>query len=264
MRGRPTQIVPRTKRERAVNLGTPETAVDGSTPVGLVDWAADDSMASAMTLYVQVEEFTIPASALGTADFRPMVHVEWGNGAATNQTDLECTYRQRLPFVCSTLIAQGFIASFPLALSDGTFATADVPVGARAKFRAFIAIDPDAVPLFATRWVTQLNLVAGVIEIGQARLATLRAFCDATASKTAGFFLLFDKSTAPVANDVPVDGFPFQPQPALSDTASGAIALALGQTRAFVNGIAWGISSTPFKYTPIVAARAFVCAELET
>ena len=258
------RIVPTTQADRAVNRGAVERAADGSVPVTLFKWQVDDADASAMTLYVQCDEFSVPLAAIGTGDFRPMVHVEWGNGGATNRTDLEVTYRQRMAFVCASLYVQGFIASFPLAKSDGTFATAPVPAGAAAKFSAFIAQDPDAVPLFATRWVTQMATNAGLLLAGQQRLASFRAFSNAADAAGAGFFLLFDTPTAPAPGDTPVDAFPFEAQPAAGATPSGAIGLALGQTRAFVRGVGWSCSSTPFTNTPIDAAKCFVTAEFES
>lgn len=258
------RTVPGTRRERAVNLGSVQRCADGSVPQTLFDWQADDDDAEPMTLYVACDEFVIPGADIGTADFRPMVHVEWGNGGATNAADLEVTYRQRMPFTCSSLQVQAFIASLPLAQPDGTFLQAPVPVGARAKFSAFIASGSDALPLYATRWVTQLNLALGVLTIGQARLSTLRAFATSTGEgSAAGFFQLFDQGVAPVNGDVPIDVFPIQVQPVAADQASGTLALPLGQTRAFVHGIAWGVSSTPYVFTALDDA-CFVTAELET
>lgn len=258
---RRARILPTTVRDRAVNRGDVVVAADGSVPVTIFDWSVDDADASAMTLYVQCEQFTIPTAAIGTGDFRPMVHIEWGNGGATNRTDLEVTFRQRQTFVCASLYVQAFIASFPLAKGDGTFATAAVPVGTSAKFRAFIAQDPDAVPLFATRWITQMNLDRGLLIGGQQRLATFRGFATAG---TSGFVLLFDNNAAPAPGDTPVDAFPFEQQPAAGATPSGAIKLDLGQTRAFVRGIGWGLSSSAYTFTPIAGAAAFVTGEIET
>jgi hypothetical protein len=258
------RILPTTVADRAVNRGAVEVAADGSVPVTLFKWQVDDADAAAMTLYVQCDELVIPPAAIGTADFRPMVHVEWGNGGATNRTDLEVTYRQRQPFVCASFIATAFIASFPLAQSDGTFATAPVPVGASAKFYAFIAQDPDAVPLFATRWITQMATDRGLLIEGQTRLATFRAFSDAASAAGGGFFLLFDSAVAPAPGDTPIDAFPAEAQPAVGATPSGAIGLFLGQTRAFVHGVAWAFSSTPFTFTAIAGAKAFVVGEIET
>jgi hypothetical protein len=193
-----------------------------------------------------------------------MVHVEWGNGGATNRTDLEVTFRQRMTLVCASLYVQGFIASFPLAQANGTFLTAAVPVGASAKFSAFIAQDPDALPLFATRWITQMGADRGVLLEGQTRLASLRAFSSAAAAAGAGFFLLFDSAVVPAPGDTPIDAFPAEAQPAAGATPSGAIGLALGQTRAFVHGVAWAWSSTPFTFTAIANAQCFVTGEIET
>lgn len=256
--------MPTTVRDRAVNRGDVVVAMDGSVPVTIFDWAVDDADASAMTLYVQCEEFTIPPAAIGTGDFRPMVHVEWGNGGATNRTDIEVTYRQRMPFVCASLYVQAFIASFPLANSDGTFATAAVPVGASAKFRAFIAQDPDGLPLYATRWITQMAADRGLLIKGQQRLASFRGFATSADSATAGFVLLFDNNVAPSPGDTPVDAFPFEPQPAVGATPSGGVTQWLGQTRAFVRGIGWALSSTAYTFTAIPSAKAFITGEIET
>jgi hypothetical protein len=247
-------IIPTTRRERVANYGDAQR-VTGPNLATLFHWSAEQSWQ--IVLYVQCEEFVIPAPAIGTADFRPFVRISWGHGASSNETDVEVTYRQRIPLVCSTLHVQCFIASLPLAQSNGTTVEAPVPVGAAARFRGFMGEGVDGVPLFPTQWVTQMGTGAGQIRAGQTRLSSFRAFLPvATASPR--YLLLLDQNAPPANGQIPVDGFPLVVPP----NQSSPPGLPLGQTRGFVQGLAWAVSSTPFVVTLDPAAQAFVCAEL--
>ncbi|SRR5258708_4384448 len=247
-------IIPTTRRQRVTNYGDAQR-VTGSSLATLFHWSAEQSWQ--IVLYVQCEEIVIPAPAVGTADFRPFVRISWGHGASSNETDIDVTYRQRIPLVCSTLHVQCFIASLPLAQPSGTTVEAQVPAGASARFRSFMGEGIDGVPLFPTQWVTQMGTNAGQIRSGQTRLAAFRAFLPA-ATASPRFLLLLDQALAPANGQIPVDGFPLVEPP----NQSSPPGLPLGQTRGFVQGLAWAVSSTPFVVTLDPVAEAFVCAEL--
>jgi hypothetical protein len=257
------EVIPHTRRERVSNYGD-SAEVHGSEKKPLITLRKQQG--DALLLTVQCETFSIPKASLGTADFRPMVHVTWGHGGTTAETnegssaqtnlDLDVTYRQRFPVAASTLDVECFIAAFPKP-SGGS--PVKVPDTAVAKFRGFVSEGVDGLRLFASRWVTQLNASTGVFARGQSRLASVRAFNPATAGSPV-FFLLFDQDTAPTGGEVPFDGAPL---PLTNPTTGGLVPIPMGETRAFTRGIAWGVSSTPFSFTA-VAVPVFATAELQT
>jgi hypothetical protein len=247
------EVVTHARRERVTNYGDAQTVAGGGERKTIFSHRKEH--ATPLLLTVVCEEFSIPAAAVGTGDFRPMVHVDWGHGASSTETDVDVTYRQRFPVVASELECEAFIGSFPF---PGKATAPPVPSDAKARFRAFVGEGLDGLRLFATRFLTQINQSTGVLATGQARLASVRVFNPATAG-AATFFLLFDKASAPVAGDVPFDGAPV---PLTNPVFGGLTPIPMLETRAFVNGIAWGMSSTPFVFTP-AAVPVFVVGELE-
>ncbi len=248
-------IIPATRRERVTNYGDTVVVKGKQRPTAFTVQKGDGAP---MLITAQVEDFFVPAAAVGTADFRPFLHVEWGHGATMARSDFDVTFRQRIPLACSTVEVQAFIAALPFPGQTGRVPS--VPDDARAKIRAFVSEGLDGIRLFPTRWITQTNLSAGVIADEQARLATLRAFNPATTESGASLFLLlFDQDSTPSGNEQPIDGMPLP----FNTRAFGGLAnLPLGETRAFVHGIAWGVSSTAFVHTPI-DSPIFLVAELE-
>jgi hypothetical protein len=253
------EIIPQSRRERQTNYGGTESVVGpGLQPL----FHMDKLEASGLVLYVECREFFVPAGAVGTADFRPFVHVSWGHGAASVKGDYDCTFRQRIPLVGSDVEVQAYINSLPFPGQAGGVA---VPPTATSKFRAFVAEGTDGIELYPTTWQTQLNLSSGVLTpapsantvgVSQVRLASLRAINPGEFV----YLLLFDAAAVPAAAAVPFDAMPL---PVATTDNQGPIALPLGQTRAFVNGIAWGVSSTLFTYTP-VDNPIFLSYELES
>ena len=73
------------------------------------------------------------------------------------------------------------------------------------------------------------------------------------------YFQLFDLDAPPVNGDIPDDGAPVPPVNAVT---GGLVPVPMGETRGFVNGIAWGMSSTPFVFTA-TGTHVFVSAEIE-
>jgi hypothetical protein len=248
-------ILPHTRRERVANYGGPADVV-GSRVVTLFQMSAEQS--DSLAVYVETTAFSLPDSAIGTGDFRPYVRLDWGHGGSFASAEFEVTKRQRIAIVGSTVDLKCFIKSLPLATADG-FVEATVPTAATASFRAFMGEGLDGIKLYPTHWVTQFPANAGLVSDRTERLASLRAFAIGGATSPA-YLLLFDQDTIPVGGETPVDCLPLIVPP----VASGMPALGLGQTRAFVAGVAWAISSTPFVNTLVAGAQAFVCAELES
>jgi hypothetical protein len=261
--GSTRELIPQTRRERQTNYGSTESVVGP----GLQSlFHMDKAQASGLVLYVECRDFFVPPDAVGTADFRPFVHVTWGHGASSVKGDFDCTFRQRIPLVGSDVDVQAYIASLAY---PGQAPGVDVPITATSKFRAFVAEGTDGIELFPTVWQTQLNassgtfgqvnainLESGAATPGQTRLASLRAINPGDFA----YLLLFDASAVPATGAVPVDACPLPP--ATTDN-QGPIALELGQTRAFVNGLAWAVSSTLFTYTPI-ENPIFLSVEIES
>jgi hypothetical protein len=246
------EIVTHARRQRVANYGDSQS-VRGAERATIFTMRKEQG--SALLLTVSCEEFSVPAAAIGTGDFRPMVHVDWGHGASSTETEVDVTFRQRFPVVASEIEVEAFIGSFPF---PGQSTAPAVPSEASAKFRAFVGEGVDGLRLFATRHVTQINRSEGVLAEGQARLAGVRVFNPATAGAPE-FFLLFDQETAPVAGDVPFDGAPV---PLTNAVFGGLVPVPMGETRAFVRGIAWGMSSNPFAFAP-TGTSVFVVGELE-
>jgi hypothetical protein len=256
--------VHRSQRQRETNWGDAQRVNVAEVGTLFTMHNPDSSDATPLLVTVQCVELFIPPAAVGTFDFRPMVRLSWGNGAGSVDGDFDCTQRQRIPIVASSVDVSCFIGAFVLPGVGGNPA---VPAGAFARFRAFVAPGTDGAPLFPTQWQTQFNVSTGVLAKGQSRLASLRAFAQDHVVTVVPYFLLFDKATAPVAGDKPVDGMPL--------TVAGPTGAALGvsgpmpgilpqgQTRAYVNGIAWGISTSPFVFAADPDGLvAFVAAEL--
>jgi hypothetical protein len=252
-------ILARVQRERVTNYGDSTTVTDQGVST-LFSMHKNDG--GQLLVTVQCEKLVIPAASIGTADFRPMVHLEWGHGASSVGADFDCTFRQRIPLSCSCVDASCFIGAFPKAGGAGPV---KVPIGSSAQFRAFVSEGVDAEPLVPTQWETQFNESAGVLRVGQQRLMTLRAFAADSAVTKVPYLLLFDQVTVPAAGDVPVDGMPLEvagPVTAALGVSVGRNLMAQGQSRAYVNGVAWAISQTPYVMTVDVdGLTAFVSAE---
>jgi hypothetical protein len=276
-------IVPQTRRERATNFGDVQDVENngkaalftahkgnrrfsgrmGNVPVELSQTEAEGT---ALLLVVEPNEFTVPAGAFNTIDLRPFVHVEWGHGGASVGADFEVTYRQRIPLVGSSVEVSVFIKALPKPGVPPPVPLI-VPEGSFLKVRAFLSEGIDGERLVPTTWTTQFGASTGVLTDEPARLATLRAWAPAPAAPltVVPYFLLFDQTTAPVPGDLPIDGQPLDvagPVGAALGTSTPSPLIAQGETRAYVRGVAWGISSTPFVFTPDPdALEAFISAE---
>jgi hypothetical protein len=249
-------LIPHTRRERVANYGDAVNVVGQGRATA---FSLSNEEGTSLAITAQVEEFSIPAAAVGTADFRPFIHVEWGHGATTARADVDITWRQNIPLVCSTVQVQLFIAALPFP--GKPLPVPKVPDTATCKARMFVSEGLEGTRLFPTFWQTQIDVALGVFSDRAARLVSLRAFNPAAVvgQTTSLFLLVFDKGTDPVAGDIPMDGIPL---PFSTPQFGGLAALRLGETRAFVNGIAWGVSSTPFLFTPS-STPIFAAAEIE-
>src|SRR5580704_6058849 len=102
--------VPTTRRERATNYGTSDDVVGGGR-ANLPEISKIE--ADALSIYVECTKLFVPVALLGTADFRPMVSLDWGHGGSTVSSDFDVTFRQRIPIVASTASLFGWIAALP-------------------------------------------------------------------------------------------------------------------------------------------------------
>ena len=208
--------VPTTRRERAVNWGDSADVAGGEKATV---FTMSSQQADSVTLIVEAE-LDVPEDLQGTADFRPILRVSWGQGGSSAQSDFDATYRQRIPMATATAEVSCWIAALPLPN-----VSTPIPGGARqiignergpfiapatvtAHFRAFAAQGTDGVGLFPTFWFTQLALSAGQYAVGSVRLASFRAFNPALGEGDGGanplvYLLLFDEPTLPAPGDVP-------------------------------------------------------------
>jgi hypothetical protein len=237
-------LIPPTKRERVANYGDAVTVI-GQDRAAAFDLQKDQGFF--LTVVAQVESLSLPDAAIGTADFRPFVHIEWGHGATIAKGDFDITWRQRIPLVASTVQVQLYIAAFPF---PGKTSAPKVPREARLKARVFASEGIDGLRPFPALWQTQLGQSAGVLSASSARLSALRAFNPSPAPAAAGsslFLHLFDSAAVPAAGAVPMDAAPL---PYNSPERAAGADVRLGETRGFVHGISWGVSSAPFAFAP--------------
>jgi hypothetical protein len=272
--------VPTTRKLGTSNYGTSRTVV-GTQRQSLLD--VSKAQADSLVITAECMRFTgIPPGANPNpaniaADFRPVVRVSWGNGDTTVASDFDITYRQRIPIIASSVKAELRIAALPFPgtntpvgpfdspsnLEPTTALATAIPAAATATARAFVSEGMESVGRFPTIWLTHLTEISGVFCVGQCRLATLRAFVAGSTQEgnpQEAFLLLFDKAAVPVAGDIPYDGIPL-----LTDATNFPILgeLPMGQTRAWVNGLAYGVSTTPYLYTAS-HTNVFIVAELLT
>lgn len=243
-------IIPGTRRDRKVNYGD-----NAKTAGGLVTlFHLDLEQATPLLITIQCTDF-LAGPSVTPGDFRPIALISWGHGGSDTTTQIDCTYRQRFAVVGSMVKVQVGIGSF---VFPGQVPPAPpVPASSHANFRGFVGEGLDGLRPFATQWVTQLNQATGVIAAGQQRLASLRAFKPT--GNGVEYLLVFDKATAPAGGDVPMDAMPL---PTTNNVTGGLVPLPMGETRGFVQGISWGMSSNPFAFAATGTA-IFLSAELE-
>jgi len=242
------EVIPRIRKQRTINYGNTET-VNGTGKVVLFDY--DGEQATPLLVTVQCTDFSV-GGAVG--DFRPYAAITWGHGGADVETEgVDCTFRGRFPVVASAVKVEVFVASFAL---PGEANPRTLPGDLVAKFRGFLGEGLDGLRIFSTRWITQIDQSEGLIAEGQQRLAAVRVF---NPGANVEYFQLFDLDAPPVNGDIPDDGGPVPPVNAVT---GGLVPIPMGETRGFVNGIAWGMSSTPFVFTA-TGTHVFVSAEIE-
>ena len=264
--------LPTTRRVRPQNFGD-FFNVAGGQQVAVCNPSNEQS--GPMAIYVECSQLIVPSGLLGTADFRLLITCDWGAGGASTVSTFDCTYRQRIPIVGGQVTLSAWIAAFPYFNARtpvGSFYVGGLggangalvaPATVQCKGRVFAAEGSDAVSKFPTFWMTQQGVAAGVYMKGQGRLATFKCWADVSGDDSETVFLqLFDQATLPVNPNVPFDSTPL--------TIGGGVVpeqkrLVQGQTRGFVNGLAWALSTTPFVCTPTTGAEAaFTTAEFET
>lgn len=253
------------RQTRPTNLGDRVQVKGGQglTSILKAQMGAESEMAS---FCVTCEGIVVPSGLIGTADYRPMVRVVWGNGGTTIQTDLDVTYRRSVPFATSVLYAKAWIAALP-------YPGANVPIGpglvdgpntkpgqpppgvtvdqfntVTARFSAFFATGQqlDDEP---NLWLTQLDLSQGIFVVGSCRTIASRAWATNLGGEGPVYLLFFDSATAPVNGMVPFDGVPLP--------LNTPVNVAWDDTRGWEQGCAWGLSTTPYAYTEANGSAAF-------
>jgi hypothetical protein len=252
------------RQTRPANLGDRTSVQGGQGLVSILkaQMGAESEMASlCVTSALQV-----PSGLLGTADYRPMVRVVWGNGGTTIQTDFDVTYRRSVPFATSILYAKAWICALPFpgtnipvgpGLLDGPSTKPGTPPPGvtvaqfntvQAEFSAFFATGQqlDDEPNF---WLTQNNTNQGQFVVGACRVLQSRFYATNLAGAAPAYLQFFDTAAAPVNGDVAFDAVPIAVNTPAEEVWS--------DSRGFLQGFAWGISSTPYAYTEVNAAAAF-------
>lgn len=257
------------RREHQVNYGNTCHCV-GGTSEPLFHMSQKEGRPFVVT--VEALNLIIPDNVAATGDFRPYIHMAWGHGGADVEVDIEATYRQRIAVAASTVDVRAFVKSMPLAQGNGSFLQPPVPNTVQCDFRAMVSEGPDALPLFPTYWLTSMgtnkgNFVGpqgvGIVPGPSSRLASIRAFTVLAGESTGtDYLLLFDQDTVPVNGNVPIDAFPLNVNVAPAALPVGPMPAAMGQTRSFAKGLAWGISTTPYALTLDPNVTAFVSVEL--
>ena len=208
--------VPTTRRERATNWGATEDVMGGER--GTL-FTMSSQQSDSVTIYVEAE-LDIPDELLGTADFRPILRVSWGQGGSSAQSDYDATYRQRIPLASALTEVSCWIAALPLpnvstpipggprqiiGAERGPFMA---PKSVTCHFRAFVAQGCDGIGQLPTFWFTQLAMATGQYAVGSVRLASFRAHnpqsgeSDEEAAPKV-WLLLFDEDTLPAPGDIP-------------------------------------------------------------
>lgn len=119
-----------------------------------------------------------------------------------------------------------------------------------AQVSAFVARGNRAIPMVSSLIVNITGSPSGVIvgatgtlPAGGAHVLSLRGHLQASSSGTELFLQIFDKASAPVNGDVPIDELP------LGTTPSPEAQWRYLQPLATIAGLSWGVSSTSAVYT---------------
>ena len=269
--------VPPTRRQKTTNFGDAVSLVGGQL-LPVCSYSAEQS--GPASIYVECTDLAVPPALLGTADFRLVVNCDWGAGNASTSSTFDCTYRQRIPVVAGSIELSVWIAAFPYwnsggrspigsfyagllgAAGTGPLAT---PRTVTAKCRVFIAEGVDATKQLPTAWLTQQNLASGIYVVGQGRLASFKFWAadpNGDAGRSNLYMQLFDLANVPAGGEVPFDSSPVVTGVSPAEQQKD---LLQGQTRGFVQGFAWGLSTSPFVFAAVTGTQvAFTTAEFET
>lgn len=262
------EAIPSRHQLRPTNLGQ-ITDVNGREGLRAMFMQKMGDESAMVSLAARCERIVVPPALLGTADYRPMIRVTWGNGQTTMDADFDVTYRRAVPFATGILNVRAWICALPFpnantpvgpGLLDGPSTRPGTPppgvtpaqfATVTARITSFCAagqqLDED--PTF---WLTQLGTDSGQFVVGQSRPLQARFFAASFGGVPPGqaYMLFFDQATLPVPGDIPLDGTPI--------SLNARQDLAWGSTRTFVTGCAWAISATPFQYTAVPGALALV------
>lgn len=226
-----------TRRELAVNHGD-KTLVTGNEQKTLVWISVEESRAWTVYATARVEG---PAAFL--ARVQPIVTLEWGHGGASIAGDYPIEKRLRVPIAAS-------MVKLSAKLIDNTTGKAP-PASVSSEITAFIAPGVDGETLRPSRWSAQTG-ASGQVAQGPQKLLSVEGY---NAKSTKRWVMVFDATALP-----PNGSFPLMaaPVPAYPDT----FVLRRSDTRGFLSGVFWAVSSSPLTLTFDAAASLRVDAEL--
>lgn len=182
----------------------------------------------------------------------PRALIQWGNGNVLNSDIVDATGGVQQVVVGTTVQVKVF-------LSDAAGNAPENGSGASATFFANASWGITPYPERNTTFFRDGGTATGVlVPLGggaspvQGRTFGFRGTADVG---TAVFIQFFDKSTAPAVGDIPFAEAAIQ---------SGVTQwqLPFANTKSFLHGLAWGLSSTPLVYTASAETAVSVYAEI--
>jgi hypothetical protein len=222
-----------TRRARDVNHGD-RTRLRGAESKTLAWISVDDSQA--LTVYASAR--VQPA----TANVVPMVSIEWGHGGASLFSEHAVVRELRVPLAASMVKLSGRLVDVATGKAPGNAVT--------AEFSATIAPGSDGQTLRNTRWVGQSG-AEGLVATGQQRVFTVEGY----AASSLGWLMVFDDVKRPPNGTTPAMACP-------ADTFPHTFRMRRFDTRGFLRGVYWAVSSTPLLLTFNGAASYRVDTEL--
>ena len=187
----------------------------------------------------------------------PRAEVSWGNGNVLTVDVLDATGGLRYQVNASTVEVVCF-------LSDADGNSPEAGSGAAAKFEAFASVGVDPYGLNNTSFLRGVSpgpapLITGVEgSPTQGRLTQIYGFVDNT-SGGEEYLLVFDSNIPPSVGD-PNPG-PLLEVFALPAGVSNFSQAYIQSTLPFINGISYGVSSSPTTYVPASASVLRITAE---
>jgi hypothetical protein len=246
------QTNPMTVLDQQNNWGRTEEIAEDNVSDELVRVQLD--MMAYIVVVVRAVEFT---SGDNPTQLYQRAEVRWGNGNVLTVDVLDATGGLRYQVNASTVEVIVFLSD-----ADGNSPVAGS--GAAAKFEAFASVGVDPYGLQNTSFFRGTAPGAATIIAGldgsptQGRLTQIYGFADNT-SGAPEYLLIFDSNVEPSVGD-PNPG-PLLEVFALPPGLDNFSQTYIQSTLPFINGISYGVSSSPTTYVPAAASVVRVTAE---